>query len=205
MNKYENFITAEEAVEIRLIVEKLSQKECLINNKHLESVANSLNGEQFMFDISKSTESNILSTYQSSNNLMTQNPPDIFIKVLDRIANKLNISKQNVFLQVLRQEAGGSILAHYDSAIDGFITYKCNVSIQSEDYQLFLEDQSFIISELDLYCFEASLYKHRTGAFKKSRIILSYGFILAYEELGRDHNCPRVRLSKRIIKYFQNK
>jgi len=32
---------------------------------------------------------------------------------------------------------------------------------------------------------------------------LSFGFVLKYEDLGRDINDPRVRLSKRIEKYFQ--
>jgi hypothetical protein len=34
--------------------------------------------------------------------------------------------------------------------------------------------------------------------------MLSFGFILPYEALGRDSNDTRVRLSKRIEKYFQN-
>lgn len=205
MLSHPNFITVEEATEIRLVVEKLLQSPGVIENRHLFSVANSLEGEQFMFDLSGSKESSILSTYQSAGQVMTQAPDSLFIELMKRIATKLNISSDSVFLQVLRQEAGGSILPHYDSALKGFITYKCNIAVQSEDYQLFLEDKPFGITQLDLYCFEASLYKHRTDAFKKRRIILSYGFILPYGDLGRDQNCPRVRLSQRIIKYFQNK
>ena len=60
------------------------------------------------------------------------------------------------------------------------------------------------IDEGDLYCFEASLYKHWSNSFDFDRIILSFGFILEYSDLGRDENDPRVRLSKRIERYFQS-
>jgi hypothetical protein len=73
----------------------------------------------------------------------------------------------------------------------------------SEDYQIFIGEDTLNISETDLYCFEASLYKHWTNEFKSRRVFLSFGFILPYENLGRDENDPRVRLSQRIYKYFQ--
>jgi hypothetical protein len=75
--------------------------------------------------------------------------------------------------------------------------------VESDDYRLFIDKEILDIKELDLYCFEASLYKHWTEPFRNKRIILSYGFILPYEDLGRDEKDPRVRLSKRIINYFQ--
>ena len=59
------------------------------------------------------------------------------------------------------------------------------------------------IYETDLYGFEASLYKHWTNEFNCRRVFLSFGFILPYEILNRDKNDPRIRLSKRIEKYFQ--
>jgi len=55
-----------------------------------------------------------------------------------------------------------------------------------------------------MYCFEASLYKHWTKEFKSRRVFLSFGFILPYKILGRTEDDPRVRLSKRIEKHFQN-
>jgi hypothetical protein len=73
----------------------------------------------------------------------------------------------------------------------------------SEDYDFFLDKEILKIQETDLYCFEASLYKHWTNEFNSRRVFLSFGFILKYEDLGRDINDPRVRLSKRIEKYFQ--
>ena len=59
------------------------------------------------------------------------------------------------------------------------------------------------IQETDLYGFEASLYKHWTNEFNSRRIFLSIGFILPYSILNRNENDPRIRLSKRIEKYFQ--
>ena len=66
-----------------------------------------------------------------------------------------------------------------------------------------IDKNNILIQETDLYCFEASLYKHWTDPFKSQRIFLSFGFMLKYEDLKRDENDPRVRLSKRIEKYFQ--
>jgi len=34
-------------------------------------------------------------------------------------------------------------------------------------------------------------------------VFLSFGFIVPYSVVGRTENDPRVRLSKRISKYFQ--
>jgi hypothetical protein len=59
------------------------------------------------------------------------------------------------------------------------------------------------INEGDLYCFEASLYKHWSNEFNFNRILLSFGFVLKYSELGRNEYDHRVRLSNRIEKYFQ--
>jgi hypothetical protein len=55
-----------------------------------------------------------------------------------------------------------------------------------------------------MYCFEASLYKHWTPEpFNSRRVMLSFGFVLPYEALNRSEDDPRVRLSKRIERYFQ--
>ncbi len=55
----------------------------------------------------------------------------------------------------------------------------------------------------DLYSFEASLFKHWTNEFNSRRVLLSFGFLLKYEDLDRSENDPRVKLSKRIQSYFQ--
>jgi len=93
---------------------------------------------------------------------------------------------------------------HYDASISGYINYKCNISVLSEDYDIFIGDNSAKIEEKDLYCFEASLYRHWTNEFNSRRIFLSIGFIVPYSTLNRNENDPRVRLSKRIEKYFQS-
>jgi hypothetical protein len=66
-----------------------------------------------------------------------------------------------------------------------------------------VDQEELKITESDLYYFEASLYKHWTEEFNSRRVILSFGFALKYEELNRSENDPRIRLSKRIEKYFQ--
>ena len=98
---------------------------------------------------------------------------------------------------------GGKINPHYDASIDGYVNYKCNISVLSEDYDFFVGDEIAKIEETDLYCFEASLYKHWTNEFNSRRIFLSFGFVLKYEDVNREINDPRIRLSQRIGKYFQ--
>lgn len=203
MKKISGFISNSEKFEILSFIDTLENKSD-ITNKHISQVASNLNGQSYMFDITKSDKSQKLSKFQSSDNLIHNDLPEIFLSILDRISNRINISKSDVFLQILDQKSGGLIYPHYDSAIDGFITYKANISVLSENYQLCVEDNLFDIQESDLYLFEASLFKHWTKEFNSRRVILSYGFILPYRDLSRDENDPRVRLSKRIVKYFQS-
>lgn len=203
MKKLPGFISDSERFEILSFVNSLNIK-LDITNEHISKVASELKGSSYMFDITKTKLSNELSTFQSSDNLINIDLPPIFYSILNRISNQLQISKSDVFLQILNQQSSGIIHPHYDSAIEGFITYKCNVAVQSENYQLNVGDDVLDIKESDLYCFEASLFKHWTKPFTQKRVILSYGFILPYKDLCRDENDVRVRLSKRIIKYFQN-
>lgn len=203
MKKIKKFFSDNERSEILKFIDSLD-KESDLTNKHIIEVASKLKGQSWMFDISKTQLSTELSKFQSSNNLMDIELPEIFQILLNRISEKLEININNVFLQILNQKPGGLIYPHYDSALDGYITYKCNISVESEDFQLFVGDDILNISSGDLYCFEASLYKHWTNPLKKRRIILSYGIILPYNDMGRNDECHRVRLSKRIIKYFQN-
>ncbi len=203
MKKISNFISDNEKSEILRFVNSLNTKP-LITNKHISEVASKLNGQSWMFDISKTEISTKLSKFQSSDNLVNIELPDIFQTLINRISKTLDISQDNVFCQILNQKSGGLIYPHYDSSIDGYITYKCNISVQSEKYTLYIGDNSLDVTQSDLYCFEASLYKHWTEAFKNQRVIVSYGFILPYSDLGRSDEDYRVRLSKRIVKYFQN-
>jgi hypothetical protein len=155
-----------------------------------------------MYDLTESEISKYLSDFQSIGTPLVD-LSDIFFTIKDRISNSIGISKSNVFLQILDQECGGEIPPHYDSSVIGYINYKCNVSVLSENYNIYVDGMPFEIKEGDLYCFESSLYKHWTNKFSRRRIILSYGFGLKYNELGRSKNDPRVRMSERIQKYFQ--
>lgn len=175
------------------------------SNHHLTELSKTLNGKSYMFDISKTPLTNYITKFQSISDVSNENLPEFIYKIIDRISEEFNFPKDNIFLQSVDMNKGGKINPHYDASIDGYVNYKCNISVLSEDYDLFLDKESIKIQETDLYGFEASLYKHWTNEFNSRRIFLSFGFILPYEILNRTENDPRVRLSKRIEKYFQNK
>lgn len=198
-----NFITSEEANNILQWVSDINYiTKC--DNHHIKSIGKELNGVSLMFDISKTEQTNTLATFQSGNNVLSESVPPIIEVLIDRISKTINIPSDNVFLQVLDMDQGGKINPHYDSAIDGFINFKCNISVLSEEYRLIVDKETLNLNQFDLYCFEASLFKHWTEReFNHRRVLLSFGFILPYNKLGRSENDPRVRLSKRIVKYFQ--
>lgn len=156
-----------------------------------------------MYDISKTPETSYISNFQSGENIIGDDPPKIILDLVRRISESIRVSDERVFLQVLDMNSGGRISPHYDSAIDGYINYKCNISVLSEKYELYLGDNTITVDQGDLYCFEASLYRHWTEKFRNRRILLSFGFVLPYGDLGRDSDDPRVRMSRRIVKYFQ--
>lgn len=196
------FITNEEKNEIISFVDTLNLQQQITNN-HIKSVAAGLNGNVYMFDFTKTDISGALSNYQSSENVHEHQLPKLLTELKDRISETIGISKDHVFLQILDMNKGGKIVAHYDSAHHNYITYKCNISILAHDYELFIDATTLPITERDLYCFEASLFKHWTNEFNSRRILLSYGFILPMEELGRNGDDPRIRLSNRIVRHFQ--
>ena len=173
------------------------------SNHHLTELSKTLNGKSYMFDISKTPLTNYITKFQSISDVSNETLPEIIYKIIDRISKKFNFPKDNVFLQAVDMNKGGKINPHYDASIDGYVNYKCNISVLSEDYNFFIDKESINIEETDLYGFEASLYKHWTNEFNSRRVFLSFGFILPYEILNRTENDPRVRLSKRIEKYFQ--
>ncbi len=174
------------------------------SNHHLTELSKTLNGKSYMFDISNTPLTNYITKFQSISDVSKEALPSFIFNIIDRISKEFNFPKDNVFLQSVDMNKGGKIDPHYDASIDGYVNYKCNISVLSEDYELFLDKESIKIQETDLYGFEASLYKHWTNEFNSRRVFLSFGFILPYEILNRTKNDPRVRLSKRIEKYFQN-
>ena len=173
------------------------------SNHHLTELSKVLNGKSLIFDISNTELTNYITKFQSISDVSHESLPEFIYNIIDRISIEFNFSKENVFLQAVDMNKGGKINPHYDAAIDGYINYKCNISVLSDDYDFFIDKNSITIEETDLYGFEASLYKHWTNEFNSRRVFLSFGFLLKYEDLNRDINDPRVRLSKRIKKYFQ--
>jgi hypothetical protein len=173
------------------------------SNHHLTELSKTLNGKSYIFDISNTPLTNYITKFQSISDVSKEGLPSFIFNIIDRISEEFNFPKDNIFLQAVDMKKGGKINPHYDASVDGYINYKCNVSVLSEDYELFLDKDSIKIQETDLYGFEASLYKHWTNEFNSRRIFLSFGFVLPYEILNRTENDPRIRLSKRIGKYFQ--
>jgi hypothetical protein len=173
------------------------------SNHHLTELSKTLNGKSYMFDISKTPLTNYITKFQSISDVSNETLPEFIYKIIDRISEEFNFPKDNIFLQSVDMNKGGKINPHYDASIDGYINYKCNISVLSERYDFFIDKESINIEETDLYGFEASLYKHWTNEFNSRRVFLSFGFILPYGVLNRTENNPRVRLSKRIEKYFQ--
>ena len=173
------------------------------SNYHLTELSKVLKGKSYMFNISNTPLTDYITKFQSISDVSKEPLPDFIYNIIDRISKEFNYSKDNIFLQAVDMNKGGKINPHYDASIDGYVIYKCNISVLSEDYDLFLDKDSIKIQETDLYGFEASLYKHWTNEFNSRRVFLSFGFILKYEDVGRTINDPRVRLSRRIEKYFQ--
>ena len=199
-----NFITQEESNKVLLWAESL-RNGIIDANYHLTEITKVLNGNSYIFDISQTEETQYITNYQKRDYVRSGKIPDFINKLIDRISEAINIPKNQVFLQVVDMDKGGKIAPHYDASLKDFINYKCNLCILSEDYNLFLDDSIIPVSQNDLYCFEASLYKHWTEKFNSRRVFLSFGFLLPYIVLNRDESDPRVRLSKRIQKYFQYK
>ena len=173
------------------------------SNHHLTELSKVLNGKSFIFDLSNTPLTNYITKFQSISDVSQEPLPDFIYDIIDRISKEFNFPKDNIFLQAVDMNKGGKISPHYDAAVDGYVNYKCNISVLSDDYNFFIDNNSINVEQTDLYGFEASLYKHWTNEFNSRRVFLSFGFVLKYEDLGRNINDPRVRLSKRIEKYFQ--
>jgi hypothetical protein len=197
-----NFITKDEVDQIINWLSSVNHSGS-DSNHHLTELGKLLNGKSYMFDISDTFITNYITKFQSISDVSKEVLPEFIHKLIDRISVEFNFSKKNIFLQAVDMNKGGKINPHYDTSVNGYINYKCNISVLSEDYELFLDNESIKIQATDLYGFEASLYKHWTNEFNSRRVFLSFGFLLKYEDLGRTINDPRVRLSRRIEKYFQ--
>jgi len=172
-------------------------------NYHLSEISKTLKGKSCIIDISNTELTNYITNFQSVSKVLQQEVPQIIKIIFKRISEENNLPLDNIFIQAVDMNKGGRVQPHYDASLDGYINYKCNISVLSEDYKIFIGDYSPVIEQKDLYCFEASLYKHWTEEFNSRRVFLSFGFIVPYSVVGRNEDDPRVRLSKRITKYFQ--
>lgn len=198
-----HFIDENQKNEIIKYIDSL-QHENFVENHHIKKVTENINGQTYMFDISKNEITEKVTNYQSGNNICHKKLDTIFYTLIDMITKEINIPKKNIFLQIIDMKQGGTIIPHYDFTLEGYINFKCNVSVLSEDYVFTVGKDDLEIMERDLYCFEASIFKHSTKKkFNSRRIVLSFGFMLPYECLGRDHDDVYVRLSNRIMKYFK--
>lgn len=197
------FINSEEKKLIVDWIETINHKEG-ISNHHLSHLAKGLKGKSFIFNQSQTELTNYITQFQSISQVSKETIPDFIINIQSRIAKDFNFPLDNIFFQAVDMPSSSSIGAHYDASLKGFINYKCNISVLSEDYTFHVDKDTLLIQEGDLYGFEASLYKHWTDVFKSRRVFLSFGFIIPYELTGRLETDPRVRLSQRIEKYFQS-
>jgi hypothetical protein len=201
---YSQFLEDSEKADVISFVDGINRK-IELRDHHLKHLVSKINGASYMYDIGKTAITREITAFQSGGHVMEEGLPPVFYRLVKRICSTLGISSENSFLQVVDMNNGGSIGKHYDAAFPGHINYKCNISVLSEDYDFVVDDQTIHVKELDMYCFEASLYKHWTpNSFTSRRILLSFGFMLPYADLGRSAEDPRVRLSNRIQKRFQN-
>lgn len=202
---FHNFLQEDEKFAVIDYVNTINHKS-KADNVHLSHLIDKIRGNSHMYDISKTEITKEITSFQSGgNDVMKEELTQVFHSLIDRISETINLPLSNSFLQIVDMDKGGIIGGHYDAASDGYINYKCNISVLAEDYEFTIDSETLNIKEGDLYCFEASLYKHWTNKpFTSRRILLSFGFMLPYETLGRTINDPRVRLSRRIQKIFQH-
>ena len=201
--KFPGFISESDTQEVISFVDGINEQ-IILTGHHLKHLISNINGASYMYDISKTELTQKITAYQSGGHVMKHELSDVFTRLINQITTKLEISKDHTFLQIVNMNNRGSIGKHYDASFPGYINYKCNISVLAEDYDFVVDGQTINVKQSDMYCFEASLYKHWTpNQFNSRRILLSFGFMIPYNDLGRDSNDPRVRLSNRIQMYFQ--
>ncbi len=201
----EGFISMQEQDEI--LAYGNTQQEVVpteISNIHVKAISEKLKGSSITCDMTGTEVSSAASKYQGDVTCVSA-VPQIFYDLKDKIANAININQEHVFFQFLTLNPAGKVPMHYDVAVPGFITYKCNVAVIGPEIdEIYIDKEVFSFPQHSLYCFEASLYKHWAIPSTSKRIVLSYGFMLPYADLGWDINDPRVKLSNRIWKKFQS-
>lgn len=196
-----DFLAKNEQLEIKEYASSMPKAE--IFNEHIREVNDRIKGKSILCDLTKTSISKNISKFQGDATEV-QEVPAIMRMIGCRIAEKLKISAEHTFVQCIASGDGGQVAPHYDAAMPGYITYKCNVAIEGPKKDLiFIAGRAVEIQPGDLYCFEANLYKHWANT-APPRILLSYGFLLPLQVLGWNKDDPRVRMSDRIWNKFSN-
>lgn len=99
------------------------------SNYHLTELSKVLKGKSCMFDISNTSLTNYITKFQSISDVSKNPLPDFIHNIIDRISEEFNFPKDNVFLQAVDMNKVGKINPHYDASIDGYVNYKCNISV----------------------------------------------------------------------------
>lgn len=200
--KIQAFISESEKKEIIDYAFNYKHENVNIKNDHIKEVNMATNGWSILYDITKTNISQEISKFQGDSTQINE-IPEVFLNISKRIADTLKISSTNVFVQCIYLGKDGEVRKHYDAGKPGYITYKCNIFVDGpDDDVIYVDDTKNIIEKLDLYCFEANLYKHWMDKSNVGRIHLSYGFIIPYDDLGWYEEHPRIRLSNRIWKNY---
>lgn len=192
-----DFITSAEQQEIARYIRSYKPEIAEVGNERVRYLTEETKGFSAVYDFTKTELSKKIALIQSDNRVLEEVPP-IFHELKRRIAEALNIKDADVFMQGILVGQDGRVAPHYDAAPHGYITYKCNVVISGpKDDTIYIDKEKITLNDLDLYAFEANFYKHSMDAAEE-RIVLSYGFILPYSDLGWDENSPRVKLSDKV-------
>lgn len=203
LKKIKYFISKAEKKKILRLGDVFAESSLEIKNEHIKAVKDSLNGFSVLCDLTKTDVSKEISSFQGDSSVI-EKVDDIFLDLSDKISKAIGISNKHVFFQYINSKPGGAVHAHYDASVDGYITYKCNIVIKCQERdKLYVDKNIVFLDELDLCCFEANLYKHWMDKSEEERVLLSYGFMIPYEEMGWKENDPRIRMQKRMSKYFQ--
>jgi hypothetical protein len=203
MKKVENFISTEEAKEI--LDFSLVNRAVQVENEHIKNINDAIAGWSITCDLTETDISKAISVFQGDRTLV-KSVPSIFYDLSHRIADRLTISRSNIFFQYIVVGSGGVIRKHYDAGIPGYVTYKCNICVSgpSQD-SIHIDNTIMELTNRDLYAFEANLYKHWMDVSDTRRVQLSYGFILPCGDLGWEQDNPRVRLSNKLYERYMKK
>mgnify|MGYP000308268520 CR=1 FL=1 len=162
------------------------------------NISKELNGFTALFDFNHSYLSQYISQFHGD--YVKDKPNEILVSLKDKISETLKVSQESSYVQVIVLNAGGEVIPHYDASVNGYVNYKCNVVLDGpEDDYIYVNKDAHIINNSDLYCFEASLFKHWAKPVNCKRVVLSFGFLLPYADLGWSENDPRVKMSNRIM------